>query len=392
MGRHNFDEITDRRGTECQKWDKYGQDVLPMWIADTDFKCPQPIIDAIIKRAQHGIFGYPKTDTDFNKAIVNWQQKRFDWAVSEDMVEYTPAVIPAVIFAIRAFSCPGDNVLLQMPAYHPFHSIVPNNGRHILTNKLLQNPEGIYEIDWADFEAKAKLTRTKIFILCHPHNPVGRVFTREELERISDICSKNDVLVVSDEIHSDIVFAPNKHIPFGSINEQAANNCIVCVNPSKTFNIAGMRSGAVIIPNPVIHKKFYAALEDSKGYGRTVFGTLPIEVAYNECDYYADELMEYLQGNLDYLRKYLAENIPQIKLHNHQATYLAWLDCKGLNLDDTSLNQFFLQNAKVAMNSGASFGTGGEGFMRMNIACPRATLHEGLERIARAVKGLNLSQ
>lgn len=390
MGRHNFDEVVNRRGTDCKKWDQYPQDVIPMWIADTDFRCPQPVIDAMAARVQHGIFGYPMTPIDFNNAIVNWQTKRFGWKITPDMVEYTPAVIPAVIFAMRAFSCPGDKILVQMPAYHPFHAIIPDNGRYIAPNQLFQDENGEYQIDWEDFEAKAKHPRTKIFVLCHPHNPVGKAFTREELERMSDICARHNVLVVSDEIHSDIVYAPAKHIPFGSLNEQAANNCIVCVNPSKTFNIAGMRSGAVVIPNKLIHERFYSAVEDNKAYGRTIFGTLPIEVAYNECDYYADELLEYLQGNLSYLKEYLAANIPQIKIYNPQATYLMWLDCKGLNMEPAALNEFFLKTAKVAMNSGASFGPGGAGFMRMNIACTRATLMEALERINKAVKGLNL--
>ena len=390
MGRHNFDEVVNRRGTDCKKWDQYPEDVIPMWIADTDFRCPQPVIDAMAARVQHGIFGYPMTPIDFNKAIVNWQTKRFGWNITPDMVEYTPAVIPAIIYAMRAFSCPGDKIIVQMPAYHPFHAIIPDNGRYIAPNQLYQDENGVYQIDWEDFEAKAKHPRTKIFVLCHPHNPVGRVFTREELERMSDICARHNVLVVSDEIHSDIVYAPAKHIPFGSLNEQAANNCIVCVNPSKTFNIAGMRSGAVVIPNKLIHERFYSAVEDNKAYGRTIFGTLPIEVAYNECDYYADELLEYLQGNLAYLKEYLAANIPQIKIYNPQATYLMWLDCKALNMEPAALNEFFLKTAKVAMNSGASFGSGGAGFMRMNIACTRATLMAALERINKAVKELNL--
>ena len=390
MGRHNFDEVVNRRGTDCKKWDQYPEDVIPMWIADTDFRCPQPVIDAMAARVQHGIFGYPMTPIDFNKAIVNWQSKRFGWNITPDMVEYTPAVIPAIIYAMRAFSCPGDKVIVQMPAYHPFHAIIPDNGRYIAPNQLYQDENGVYQIDWEDFEEKAKHPRTKIFVLCHPHNPVGRVFTREELERMSDICARHNVLVVSDEIHSDIVYAPAKHIPFGSLNEQAANNCIVCVNPSKTFNIAGMRSGAVVIPNKLIHERFYSAVEDNKAYGRTIFGTLPIEVAYNECDYYADELLEYLQGNLAYLKEYLATNIPQIKIYNPQATYLMWLDCKALNMEPAALNEFFLKTAKVAMNSGASFGSGGAGFMRMNIACTRATLMAALERINKAVKDLNL--
>ena len=389
MGKHNFDEVVNRRGTECKKWDTYAEDVIPMWIADTDFKCPEPVIQAMMKRVEHGIFGYPDTCLNFNKAIVNWQKKRFGWDISTDMVEYTPAVVPAIIYAMRAFSSPGDKIVVQMPAYHPFHAIIPDNGRYIYPNKLILDEQGIYQIDWADLELKLSHPRTKIFLLCSPHNPVGRVFTKEELCRIADLCAKYSVLVVSDEIHSDIVYAPAKHIPFGHVSEVAAQNCIVCVNPSKTFNIAGMRAGAVVIPNKIIHQRFYSAVEDNKAYGRTIFGTVPIEAAYNECDYYADELLEYLTGNLNYLKEYLQKNIPMIKVYNPQATYLIWLDCKAFKMSAKELNEFFLKEAKVAMNTGASFGDGGEGFMRMNIACTRATLQEALDRINKAVKKLN---
>lgn len=390
MGRHNFDEVVNRRNTECKKWDTYTEDVIPMWIADTDFKCPQPVIDAMAQRVQHGIFGYPVNLNKFNQSIVNWQKKRFDWNIDIDMVEYTPAVVPAIIFAMRAFSQPGDRVVLHMPAYHPFHDIIPNNGRHIVGSLLVQDANGEYQIDFEDLEAKLSHPRTKIFLLCSPHNPVGKCFTEAELLRMSELCIKHNVLVVSDEIHSDIVYEGSKHIPFGKLNAAAANNCIVCVNPSKTFNIAGMRSGAVVIPNKLIHKRFYSAVEDNKAYGRTIFGTLPIEVAYNDCDYYADEMLEYLQENLTYLKDYLKTNIPQIKVHNHQATYLVWLDCKALNMPPKQLNEFFLTKAKVAMNEGSTFGSGGVGFMRMNIACTKATLVKALEQINKAVKELNL--
>jgi len=320
--KHDFDEIVDRRGTECKKWDTYSADVIPMWIADTDFKCPQPVIDAMVRRAQHGIYGYPTNDKKFEQAIVNWQKKRFGWDVDIDWVEYTPAVVPAIICAIRAFTQPGDNIVLQMPAYHPFHEIIPHNGRHILGNNLLLREDNSYEIDFENLEKLLSLKRTTMFILCSPHNPVGKCFTREELTRMAELCLKHNVFVVSDEIHSDIVYKGHKHIPFGTISRETADNCLVCINPSKTFNIAGVRTGAVIIPNRRKHDLFYARLEDNYAHGRTVFGTLPVEVAYNECDYYADQLVEYLEGNLEYLNRFIAERIPKIKVTKTQATYL----------------------------------------------------------------------
>lgn len=386
--KHNFDEIVNRRGTECKKWDTYGKDVIPMWIADTDFKCPKPIIDAMVKRAEHGIFGYPVNCTNFEESIKNWQQKRFGWNIDIDWVEYTPAVVPAIVFAIRAFTNIGDNIVIQMPAYHPFHDIIPNNGRHILGNELILQDDGSYEIDFIDLEKHLSNPKTTMFLLCSPHNPVGKCFTREELTKMGELCVKHNVFVVSDEIHSDIIFSGHKHIPFASISQKFADNCVVCVNPSKTFNIAGVRTGAAIIPNRHNHDLFYTNLATNKAYGRTIFGTLPIEVAYNECDYYADQLLDYLENNLRYLEKFIQENIPQIKVTKMQATYLIWLNCKGLNMPPKELKEFFLEKAKVAMNEGSTFGPGGTGFMRMNISCPHSVLVEALNRIAKAVKAL----
>ena len=319
---------------------------------------------------------------------MNWQKKRFGWNIETDWVEYTPAVIPAIVYAMRAFTEPGDNVVIQMPAYHPFHDIIPNNGRHILGNNLILNADGSYSVDFENLEQLLSKKRTTMFLLCSPHNPVGKCFSREELTRISELCLKHNVFVVSDEIHSDIVYKGHQHIPFGSLSQAAADNCVVCVNPSKTFNIAGVRTGAAVIPNRRNHDLFYKPLEDLKAYGRTIFGTLPIEVAYNECEYYADQLLEYLTGNMEYLNKIIAERVPQIKVTPMQATYLVWLNCKALNMAPKELNKFFLEKAKVAMNEGSTFGPGGAGFMRMNIACPRSRLVEGLHRIEAAVKQL----
>ena len=385
MMKHNFDELIDRKGTDCKKWDTYADDVIPMWIADTDFKCPKPVIDAMVKRAQHGIFGYPVNVKTFEQSIANWQKKRFDWNVDVDWVEYTPAVMPAIAYAMRAFTHTGDNVVIQMPAYHPFHEIIPNNGRHILGNNLILKEDGNYEIDFANLEELLSKKRTTMFLLCSPHNPIGKCFTREELTRMSDLCLKHNVFVVSDEIHSDIVYKGSEHIPFGSLSQEAADNCVVCVNPSKTFNIAGVRTGAAVIPNRHNHDLFYQPLEDLKAYGRTIFGTLPIEVSYNECEYYADQLLEYLTGNLEHLNKFISERIPRIKVTPTQATYLIWLNCKELDMAPKELNKFFLEQAKVAMNEGSTFGPGGAGFMRLNIACPRSRLIEALNRIEAAI-------
>lgn len=385
--RHHFDEIVDRRGTDSRKWDTYAPDIIPMWLADTDFKCPQPVIDALVKRAAHGIYGYPPDDNKrFEQAIVNWQKKRFGWDIDIDWVEHTPAVIPAIIYAIRAFTQPGDNIVIQMPVYHPFHAIIPNNGRHILGNPLIPNQAGGFDVDFANLEELFSQKRTRLFLLCNPHNPVGKCFTREELTRMAELCLKHNIFVVSDEIHSDIVYKGNKHIPFGSLSAEAAANCVVCVNPSKTFNIAGVRTGAAIIPDRRHHDQFYARIEDNKAYSRTIFGTLPVEVCYNECDYYADQLLAYLEGNLEYLRTFAAAKIPEIKITKTEATYLVWLNCQELNKTPKELQKFFLEAAKVAMNEGSTFGPGGAGYMRMNIGCPRSQLQAALNRIETALR------
>ncbi|MDU4960083.1 MAG: aminotransferase class I/II-fold pyridoxal phosphate-dependent enzyme [Sporomusaceae bacterium] len=277
---------------------------------------------------------------------------------------------------------------MQMPVYHPFHAIIPNNGRHILGSQLVPTKEGGFDVDFANFEELLSQKRTAMFLLCSPHNPVGKCFTHEELTRMAELCLKYNVFVVSDEIHSDIVYKGCKHIPFGSLSAEAAANCVVCVNPSKTFNIAGVRTGAAIIPDRRNHDRFYARVEDNKAYGRTIFGTLPVEVAYNECDYYADQLLEYLEGNLEYLNTFVATKIPKIKVTKTEATYLVWLNCQALNMAPKELQSFFLEEAKVAMNEGSDFGPGGAGYMRMNIGCPRSQLQEALNRIEAAVKKL----
>jgi cysteine-S-conjugate beta-lyase len=385
---HNFDEVIDRRHTQCKKWDTYGEDVIPMWIADTDFKCPEPIVKAIQKRAEHAVYGYPCIDKSYEKAVCGWQQRRFHWMIEAEWVEYTPAVVPAIVYAMKAFTHPGDQVLVQVPAYHPFPQVIPHNGRHLVANPLQEQPDGSWAVDWADFEEKAADTRTTMFLLCSPHNPTGKCFTREELLRMAEICEKHHVFVVSDEIHSDIVYQGNVHIPFSSVSDWAANHCVVCVNPSKTFNIAGFRTGAAIIPNRNNHDLFYNEMANLKAFGRNIFGMLAVQTAYNECEYYADQLLDYLQANLQYTHTFLESRIPQIKLGPVQATYLLWLDCRALGMDHLSLMNFFLQQAKVAMNDGYTFGQGGDGFMRLNIACPRAQLQEALLRMERAVRSL----
>lgn len=386
---HDFDEIIERRGTDSKKYDPslYPQDVLPMWIADTDFKCPTPLIEKVVKRAEHGLYGYPYNKKSFAEASKKWMKTRFDWDIEENWVEYTPGVIPGIIYAVRALSQPGDNIVIQTPVYPPFHQLVTNNGRTLFKNTMLLK-NGKYYIDFDDLEKKLMESRTKIMILCNPHNPSGRVFTKEELTRIGELCIKYNVFVISDEIHCDLVYKGHKHIPFASISHELAQNSMVCINPSKTFNTAGFRTAAIIVPNEWIKKQIYESIVNNKAYGRTIFGTLAFETVYNECEYYADQLIEYLQKNMEVTIDYFEKNIKQIKVIKPEATYLLWLDCRGLGLGQEELEEFMVKKAKVGLNNGQTFGHEGIGFMRINIACPRNKLLEGLSRIENAINEL----
>ncbi len=388
--RHNFDEIIDRRASECKKYEAacYPEDVIPMWIADTDFAVPQEISDVIIERAKHPCFGYPVESFEFEEAAARWEKVRFGWDVDPRWVKYANGVLPFLMYAIRAYSYPGDAVVIQPPVYPPFSAIVRNNGRTLLENRLVQDENGKYQINFEDLEAKLKDPRTKLFFMSNPHNPAMRVFTREELTRIGELCLKYNVLVISDEIHCDLTYKGYEHIPFGSICPEFANNCMVLINPSKTFNIAGFRTGAAIIPNDQIRENIQITIVNNKNYGRTIFGMSSFITAYTKCDYYADELMEYLQGNRDFLLNYIREHIPRIKLAEPEATYLMWLDCRDLNMTQEELKDFMFNKAKLGLNDGSTFGPGGEGFMRMNIACPRATVEEAARRLEVAVNAL----
>ena len=292
------------------------------------------------------------------------------------------------MYGIRAFAYPGDKVVIQPPVYPPFHAITKNNGCQLLTNPLIQNEKGKYQIDFEDLENKLKDPRTKLFFMSNPHNPTMRAFTREELIKIGELCLKYNVIVVSDEIHCDLTYKRYKHIPFASISEEFAQNCMVLINPSKTFNIAGFRTGAAIIPNKKLRDNIQIIIENNKNYGRTIFGMLSFITAYTECDDYADELMEYLEINKDYVVNFIQEKIPRIKLAEPEATYLLWLDCRGLNMSQEELKKFFFEKAKLGLNDGSTFGVEGTGFMRMNIACPKSTVIEAMNQLERAVKEL----
>lgn len=386
--KYDFDTIIDRRNTDSVKWDKAQEkDLLPMWIADMDFKTAEPIIKALEKRVQHGIFGYGEIPEAYYEAEVKWWFKRHNSKINREWIEVTTGVIPALSAIVQAFTEPGDKVIIQSPVYNYFNTSIKNNKCEVVLNDLKYNRE-FYEIDFEDFEKKASDNKVKIFILCNPHNPVGRAWSKEELERLGDICLKHNVLVIVDEIHRDLVYKGNKHIPFATINEKFLMNSITCTAPSKTFNIAGLKTANIIVANEENRKKVDRSLNINEAIEPNVFGIEALIAAYNHGEEWLDQLMEYLEGNLNYLISFINNRLPKVKVVIPQATYLIWLDCKSYNMSSGELSEKIYEQGKLRINSGKNYGEAGEGFIRINIACPRTVLTDGLERLEKVLKEL----
>ena len=387
--KYNFDEVIDRINYHSVKWDELettfgAKDVLPMWVADMEFRSPKPVIEAIKKAAEHGIYGYTSRPDSYYHVIIDWMERRHNWKVKKDWIAYSPGVVPALSLIIRAFCQPGDKVVVQPPVYYPFFRVIENNGCHVVNNPLkLSNKK--YFIDWEDLERKVDDPRVKLLIFCSPHNPVGRVWQKEELIILGEICLKHNIIVVSDEIHADILFKGYRHIPFASISPAFAHNSITCTAPSKTFNLAGLQTSSIIIPNKKYYKIYENILDGLALDENNVFGLVALEAAYRDGEEWLEQLLSYLNENLKFLMKYFKEKIPIIKVIKPEGTYLVWLDCRQLGFNGKDLNNFMIKKARVALDDGYWFGTEGEGFMRINIACPRSFLEEGLKRIERAV-------
>ncbi len=385
--KYDFDRIIDRRGTNSYKWDLGDPDVLPMWVADMDFEVPEPVLKAVVEKAQQGIYGYSVPGNSYFDAIVNWEKKRHGWEIQREWIVFSPGVVPGINMMVRAFTQPGDKVIVQTPVYYPFFRAIINNGCQIEKNPLkLEN--GKYHMDFKDLEQKASDPRANILILCSPHNPVGRVWTRDELERLGEICLRNKVLVISDEIHSDLVFKGSRHTPFALASRGWERNCLTCIAPSKTFNLAGLQTSAIIIQDPLMRRRFLNVLESNLSVIQNIFGITALEAAYTKGEEWLDELLEYLEGNLNFLVEYVRERLPMVEVIRPEGTYLVWMDFRKLGMDSGSLEKFMLEKAKIWLDEGYIFGREGEGIERINIACPRSVLAEGLSRIERAVKAL----
>ena len=384
--KYNFDEIVQRKHTDCLKYDNlkemFGtEEVLPMWIADMDFKTPDFIVDAIRNRLSHELLGYSYICKRWRPAIQGWVSRRYGWQIEADEIGFVGGIVPAISFALQCFTKVGDKVMIQPPVYHPYHHVT-----HDLERTLVFNPlklvDGQLQIDFADFEEKVK--GCKVFLLCNPHNPCGRVWTKEELQRMCDICVKYNVLVISDEIHCDMALKGYKHTPFASVSEEAKNCCITFMAASKTFNIAGLKSSYHIIQNPEIRQQYNEFLRKSELDTAHVFATGPVATAYEQGEEWVEQMLEYVEANIDYMEQYLKDNMPKMGMIRPQASFLVFLDARGLGLPHDKLVEFFIREAKVGMNDGAMFGEEGSGFMRMNLGCPRSVLEKALNQIKEA--------
>lgn len=390
--KYNFDEIVDRTGTDCLKYDFAAErgmpaDILPLWVADMDFKTAPCITQRMQKDIAHGIFGYTDSKDDYFHALANWYETYFDWKVEKSWLVKTPGVVFAIAMAVQAFTKEGEGVMLQQPVYYPFSGVIKDNNRKLVNNELVLK-DGHYEMDYTDFEDKIVRENVKLFLLCSPHNPVGRVWKKEELQRVGEICQKYDVKIVSDEIHSDFVYPGYKHHVFLTVDERFKDISIICTAPSKTFNLAGLQISNIFIPNLKLRRAFLQKISEA-GYSQVnMLGLHACRAAYEDGREWLDQLKVYLQENLDFVRTYLEKNLPQIKLIEPEGTYLIWLDCRALGLPETELEKLIVHGAKLWLDSGAIFGTAGEGFERINIACPRVTLEEALKRFKRAIDDL----
>jgi cystathionine beta-lyase len=389
---YDFDTVIDRLPTSSSKWSYRKQrtgveDVIPMWIADMDFACAPEIVEAIKARAAHPIYGYTvRTDAWYN-GLINWMKKRHDWSgIQRDWICFSPGVVAGFNMTIQAYSHPGDKVILQPPVYYPMKNAIFNNGRQMVENPL-KIVNGRYVMDYEDLEKKID-GRTKMIILCSPHNPVGRVWTRSELEQLVEVCERKDIVIVSDEIHLDLILGKIKHTPTAIVSEKAMQRTVTLVAPSKTFNVAGLTNSAAIILNKKLRDAFLNVLQNNSVGGGNIFGAVAQEAAYAHGEPWLEELLVYLRGNLKYFEDFLAEKIPVLKVYPLEGTYLAWVDCTSLGMDDASLKEFMLKKAKLWFDEGTMFGSGGSMFMRINIACPRSMLKMALERLEKAVKAL----
>jgi cystathionine beta-lyase len=388
---HNFDEIINRENTDAIKLEKckllFGtENVLPLWVADMDFRTPDFVLNAIQKRLEHPVLGYTTTPADFFELFAAWTQKLHDWQIKTEWTGFIPGIVPGLAFTVQCFTKPGEEVIVQPPVYHPFMNVVNNNGRDLVYNPL-QEVKGKFEMDFDDLRSKIT-DKTRMLILCNPHNPGGKVWTLETLRKLDEICAKHKILVVSDEIHADMVLPGDpriKHIPFAKVSQTAADNSVTFMAPSKTFNMPGLKTSFYVIPNSKLYQQFTSYLEASEVKSGNIFAYAATAACYAEGNHWRKAMLRYVQENVDYVIDFLNEHIPQIRPMRPEASFLMWLDCKALGMEPDELHHFFVQKAGLGLNQGTIFGPGGEYHMRLNVACPKVILEQAMTQLKNAL-------
>ncbi|MGL5439044.1 MAG: MalY/PatB family protein [Filifactoraceae bacterium] len=390
MFKYDFDEVINRKNTGCAKYDevvkKFGtEDVIPLWIADMDFKTAKPIIDALVSRAEEGIYGYVSRSKNYFESGCKWKSRRNNWEINPELCSHAVGVVPAMTVMAEIFLPEDSRILIQPPVYSEFYEIVEKSKNIVVANHLVEK-EGRWSVDWEDFENKIKTV--SMFLFCNPHNPLGIVWAKEDVERVVRLCVDNNVLLISDEIHSDLVFGGKQFIPTASVNDLAKNNVISCFSASKTFNMAGLQACTVVFPNKELKDKYDKWWSDKDIHRNNSFSSIAMEVCYEKGEDWLEQLLIYIEGNIDYVNNYLRDNILQIKTYKPDATYLMWLDCRGLGLNNDDLKNFMIQEAKLGLNEGRAFDRELEGYMRLNVACPRSVLERAMFQLKIAVDKL----
>lgn len=386
MGKYDFDKQTERRGTNSYKWDTMADaDVLPMWVADMDFETAPAITKALRERVAQGIFGYTYVPDSYYEAVMGWFKRRHDWTIEREWIIYTSGVVPAISCSLKALTLPGEKVLVQTPVYNCFFSSIANSGCQVVENELVYE-NGTYRVDFEDFERKCADEKTTVFLLCNPHNPACRVWKRDELERMNEICLRHGVKVVADEIHCELVMPGFTYVPFASVSDACRDNCVVLNSPSKAFNIAGLQIANIICADKEVRRRIDRAVNINEVCDVNPFGVIALQAAYNEGGDWLDELNAYLYGNYELVKEFVATEMPKLNVVRLEGTYLVWIDVLGLEFSSDELTDKLLREAKVMVNSGTMYGQrAGQGFIRLNIACPRARLLEGLKRMGRCL-------
>ena len=388
---YNFDEVVCRKHTDALKLEalapRWGRtDLLPMWVADMDFKTPPFIVEVMKKRMECEVFGYTAKPESWYEAIISWQARRHQWTITKEMISFVPGVVPALAMAVQAFTERGEKVMIQQPVYNPFAQVVRNNHRE-LVNCPLDLKDGQYHINFEVFEEKIK--GCKLFLFCHPHNPGGRVWTREELQKVAAICAQNNVIIVADEIHADLTLPPYQHIPFATVSEEAAQNSVVFASPSKAFNMAGLATSYAVIANPTLRRRFESYVEGNELAAGNVFAFNTVVAAYNKGEEWLQQMLNYVQGNVDEVIHYIGKYIPQLKVIVPQASYLVFIDFSALQLSQKEIVALCTDKAHLALNDGAIYGEEGKGYMRINLACPRSVVKQALIQLKEAVRSIN---